>query len=60
MEENIVERIDNACKLFTYPSTRQQGENELLTINQSLSPNDIPLVTLLVLSEFISAQTINC
>ncbi|TIB61355.1 hypothetical protein E3P77_04029 [Wallemia ichthyophaga] len=42
-------RIEQACQQFTHPGTRQQGENELLAMNEALSPNEIPLLTIAVL-----------
>lgn len=44
-------RIEQACQQFTHPGTRQQGENELLAMNEALSPNEIPLLTIAVLGE---------
>ncbi|TIC23316.1 hypothetical protein E3Q11_03914 [Wallemia mellicola] len=49
--EAAIARIEEACRRFTHPATRQQGESELLAINEALSPADIPAVTIAVLEQ---------
>ncbi|TIA86194.1 hypothetical protein E3P99_03765 [Wallemia hederae] len=47
--DGAIARIEQACRQFSHPATRQQGENELLAINEALSPSDIPAFTTAVL-----------